>query len=409
MKRILTNSMRRTARQGLVVSGTLAILLALAACNDGGAQPVAEGKSVKTTPESSQASADGKGSEKASAVKVETVKKAPLVLTLALTGSVEAGRIAQLASPAEGPVLKVQVREGDLVTRGQVMLSLGRTDGANALVSSLNEDLKKEDDNLARTRRLVETGALAGEQLDIASANSVRARALLIKAQEGSRDYAVTAPWAGVVSKMKVRDGDFVGPRAPLAEIYDPQSLIVRLSVPEQAAANVAEGTKVKAELDAYPGKDYSGRVVRLYPYLDPKTRTRIIEIALADGPKLLPGMFARVDLEQSSIANAITVPAYSLLSAPGGGFSAFVMADGKAARRKVETGIEVDGRIRVLSGLEAGDKLIVAGHEKLKEGAPVKFSGGGGAKAGAGDKASGASSAPTAGKSSDVKNGAQS
>ena len=378
----------------------LVILITLSACANDEAQTKTGGKLT-----------NNKEGEKAAAVKIEMVRKAPLVLTLALTGSVEAGRIAQLASPAEGPVLNVRVREGDLVTRGQVVLNLGRTEGANALVNSLNEDLKKEDDNLSRTRRLVETGALAGEQLDIAAGNSVRARAQLIKAQEGSRDYAVTSPWVGVVSKMKVRDGDFVAPRAPLAEIYDPQSLIVRLSVPEQAAAGIAEGTKVKVELDAYPEKQFSGRVVRLYPYLDPRTRTRIIEASLADVPKLLPGMFARVALEQSSIVDAISVPAYGLLSAPGGGFVAFVMQDGKAVRRKVETGIEVDGRIQILSGLEAGDKLIVAGHEKLKDGAAVKVSEGAGAKkaAGASNKAPDAPSTPPASKSSEVKSGTQS
>ena len=397
--------------QVLVFSGALALLASLSACSDGNAQTGADGKSAKDSlSASAQTATNGKAGEKAAAVKVETLKKAPLVLTLPLTGAVEAGRIAQLASPAEGPVLKVQVREGDLVTRGQVLLNLGRTDGANALVSSLNEDLKKEEDNLSRTRRLVESGALAAEQLDLATANAVRVRAQLIKAQEGSRDYAVAAPWAGVVSKMKVRDGDFVAPRAPLAEIYDPQSLIVRLSVPEQAAAAIAQGTKVSVGLDAYPEKHFSGRVVRLYPYLDPRTRTRIVEVSLVDSLKLLPGMFARVDLEQSTIPDAITVPVYSLLSAPGGEFAAFVMEDGKAVRRKVKTGIEVDGRVRVVSGLEAGDKLIVAGHEKLKNGASVKLPEGGGAKksAGVSDKASGAS-APTASKSGDAKNGAHS
>lgn len=172
---------------------------------------------------------------------------------------------------------------------------------------------------------------------------------------------------------MKVRDGDFVAPRAPLAEVYDPQSLIVRLSVPEQAAAQVAQGAKVKVELDAYPEKHFAGRVVRLYPYLDTRTRTRIVEVSLTDAPTLLPGMFARVNLEQSTIPDAITVPAYSVLAAPGGKSIAFVVQDGKAVRRAVETGVEQDGRVRIVSGLDACDTLIVAGHEKLKDGASVK------------------------------------
>ena len=244
--------------------------------------------------------AKDKAVEKAAPVRVETVKKAPLVLTIALTGSVEAGRIAQLASPAEGPVLGVRVREGDLVKAGQVLLTLGRTEGATALVASSREDLKKEEDNLSRTRRLVERGALAGEQLDSATANAARMRALLVKAQETTRDYAVSAPWAGVVSKMKVRDGDFVAPRAPLAEIYEPKSLMVRVAVQEQASAGLTTGMKAEVELDAYPGKRFGATISRLYPGLDPRTRTRTAEISVNEAPALLPGMFARVYLVQS-------------------------------------------------------------------------------------------------------------
>lgn len=323
--------------------------------------------------EGSQSNAgSNKAAEKAAAVRVETLKKGSLIVTVALTGAVEAGRIAQLASPAEGPVLGVRVREGDNVTAGQVLLTLGRTEGATALVASLREDTKKEDDNLARTRHLVESGALAGEQLDIAAANAARMRAQLVKAQETTRDYAVRAPWAGVVSRMKVRDGDFVGPRAPLAEIYDPKSLMVRVAVPEQEAAGLINGMRVDVELDAYPGKRYVGAVSRLYPYLEPRTRTRTAEIALTDSLRLLPGMFARAFLVQSTISDAITVPAQSLMADPGGGAAVFLMDEGRAVRRKVETGIEVNGRVRVLAGVEAGEALIVAGQENLKEGAAV-------------------------------------
>lgn len=348
-------SNRNSTRPSLAVG--LVLLLALGACSK--AEKSAE---------------PAKAVEKAAPVRVETVKQAPLVLTIALTGSVEAGRIAQLASPAEGPICCTKVREGDAVGKGQAVLNLGRMEGANALVASLREDLKKEEDNLASTRRLVETGALAGEQLDIASASTTRMRAQLTKAQETTRDYAVRAPWAGVVSKVKVRDGDFVAPRAPLAEIYDPNSLIVRVSVPEQEAARLVLGMKAQVEMDAYPGKRFSASISRLYPYLDSRTRTRIAEITVTDVATLLPGMFARAFLVRETLADAITVPAYILVAAPGGAFAAFVVKDGKAARRKLETGIEVDGRVRIVSGLAAGDKLIIGGQEKLKDGAAVKL-----------------------------------
>jgi len=368
-------------------AGLLALIVALAACNK-------EAPSADAT--------KGKAEVKATAVRVETVKKVPLALTLALTGAVEAGRIAQLASPAEGPVLSIKVREGDLVNAGQVLLMLGRTEGASALVSSLREDTKKEEDNLARTRRLVDSGALAGEQLDIASANVARMRAQMVKAEETTRDYAVRAPWSGMLAKMKVRDGDFVGPRAPLAEIYDPKTLMIRVAVPEQAAASLATGMKLDVELDAFPGKRLAGSISRLFPYLDPRTRTRIAEVTLIDSPHLLPGMFARVFLVQSTIPDAITVPAHSLVAMPGGGSAVFVMKDGEGVRNKVALGVEANGRIQILSGLNPGDMLIVSGQENLKERAPVKvIAPAGTKKADEASKPAVAGETPTPGKAS--------
>lgn len=338
--------------------GVLALVVALLGCSK-------ESKLANET--------NGKADIKATPVRVESVKKSPLELTLALTGTVEAGRIAQLASPAEGPVLSLKVREGDLVNGGQVLLMIGRTEGASALVSSLREDMKKEQDNLARTRHLVDSGALAGEQLDIASANVSRMRAQMVKAAEMTGDYAVHAPWSGVVSKMKVRDGDFVGPRAPLAEIFDPKSLMVRVAVPEQAAAHLAKDMKLAVELDAYPENRFIGHISRLYPYLDPRSRTRMAEVTLADSPYLLPGMFARVFLVQSTIPDAVTVPAHSLVAVPDGGSAVFVMKDGEAVRNTVTLGVEANGRVQVRSGLKPGEMLIVSGQEALKERAPVR------------------------------------
>lgn len=350
-------------RTSALLSLGLVLVLAVSGC----------GK--ETTPATSS---KDNAAEKAVPVRVEIIKKGSLVVTIALTGAVEAGRIAQLASAAEGPVLALGVREGDMVTRGQVLVTLGRTEGAAALVTSLREDLRKEEDNLDRTRRLVESGALAGEQLDIAAANAARLRAQLVKGQESTRDYVVAAPWAGIVSRMKVREGDVVAPRAPLVEIYDPKSLLVRISVPEQEVAGVALGTTATLDLDAYPGKRLSGSVTRLYPYLDSRTRTRVVEIVLVDAPSLLPGMFAHAYLARQTIDGAITVPSHSLVALSGGGSAVFVVQDGKASRRKVETGIEVEGRIHIVAGLSEGDKLIVAGQESLKDGAQVQLPEGG-------------------------------
>ena len=103
-------------------------------------------------------------------VRIAPASKTTISRKLDLTGSVEPYRVARLASPAEGPVVNVRVREGDGVKAGHPLISIGRKQGIDALTASLREEVKKERDNLQGTRQLVESGALPHEQLDLAVA-----------------------------------------------------------------------------------------------------------------------------------------------------------------------------------------------------------------------------------------------
>ena len=322
---------------------------------------------------------DEKGQQpqkKALLVAVETVKKSEIVHAVDLTGEVAPYRVAQLASPAEGPVLNLRVREGDRVNIGDTLLAIGRKKGVDALIVSLREELNKEEDNLTRTRQLVDSDALPGEQLDQAKANYEKVKAQLVKAEETVQDYSITAPWKGVVSRLRVKDGDFVAPRAPLVEIYDPASIVIRAAVPERYAAKIYKGMAAAVHLDAFPNDSFSARIVRVYPYLDERMRTRTVELNLLEKMNLLPGMFGRIRLTLESIKDAVTVPSQALVVTPSGASTVYVLVEAKAVQRKVQTGIEEAGRIEVLSGLNPGDQLIVSGQEKLKDGAEVRLVG---------------------------------
>lgn len=309
-------------------------------------------------------------------VSVEKVRQGEVINAIDLTGTVSPYRIAKLASPAEGPVMNLGVREGDVVKEGEKLLSIGRKQGVEASISSLREELRKEKDNLRRTRILVEKNALAGEELDLAKARFERARAELVKAQEKAMDYSLTAPWEGMVSKVMVRDGDFVTPRTPLVEIYDPQSLVIRTEVPEQYSAKLRENMEAMINLDAYPDSSFSARVVQVYPSLDERTRTRTIELSIKDEIKLLPGMFCRVRLIIESVQDALIVPEQAIVVTPSGESVVFVASEGKAVQRKVKTGIETERSVQIVEGVQAGELVLVAGHEGMKDDSRVRFAG---------------------------------
>jgi len=312
-------------------------------------------------------------------VVVQPVQVGPLARTIDLTGTVTPVRQARLASPGEGPIQNCRVREGDQVKRGQRLVTIGRSGAAAAQVTAAAESVKEQEAELNRTKILVQSGAVPASQMDSARAKYEAARALLTKARESAGDYSVEAPWDGVVSKVLVKDGDFVAPRTPLVEMYDPGSLVIRLAVPETQATEVFKGTPATVQLDAYPGKGFEGKVSLVYPDLDTRMRTRTAEVKLLTPVALIPGMFARLKLTLQTQAEALTAPGDAVLVLPNGDKVAFVYKDGKVQRRVVQTGLEAGGRVQIIAGIQPGEAVVVSGNEKLKDGMAVKVQGGAG------------------------------
>lgn len=312
-------------------------------------------------------------------VRIETLTRQPMRKTLSQTGTVVATRTARMASPGEGPVAACQgfdcmVREGDRVTKGQSLMRIGRNKSAEALLSAAKQSLMERETDLQRVTELVNGGAVPGAQLDIARSATENARAQYTKALESTGDYEITAPWEGIVAKVHVAEGDYVAPRTTLLELFDPRSLVVQFAVPEAQAIEVRRGLSLKIQFDAYPGKSFAAQVSRVYPQLDGRLRTRTLEATLEDPLPMIPGMFARIELVLAEFPQALTVPVEAILSSLEKEALVFVVEEGKAHKRKVQLGIEAQGRVQVLKGLQAGEKVVVAGYETLKEGATVQL-----------------------------------
>lgn len=306
-------------------------------------------------------------------VVVANAVKADIARVINLDGSVEASRVARIASPAEGPIGSCRLREGDHVKKGQQIICIGRRETVQAQLAAARVDLTKEQAELERVIKLVDNGAIPGDQLAIAQARVENARAQLVRLQQSNEDYRLFAPWDGVIAKVMVLEGDYVAPRAPLMEIIDPDSMVVRFAVPEIHAQAVALGKMIGVTLDGYPGQQFKARISRVYPRLDPTLRTRTAEARLEGDITLLPGMFSRIQLEVERVVDATLVPAEAVLTGAGGKPAVFVVENGKAKRLSVVTGIEAGGRIQIVKGLAPGASVVVAGNEKLKDGAEVK------------------------------------
>jgi multidrug efflux pump subunit AcrA (membrane-fusion protein) len=276
-------------------------------------------------------------------------------------------------------------------------------------VKQLEECAGFAESDMKRTDQMVKSGSLPGESLEKARVLYVKCKTQLVAAQEKLQmlkagptataiavqealvqeaaarlekakatltECTVLAPFPGVITRVYVRPGDLATAKAPLLDLMERDSLVVRFGVPEAQSAAVRQGAKVKLTFDALPGREFDASVSRVFPELDPKTRTRLAEAEIAADVGAAPGMFARVAVAVRTVENAVVVPDGAVLTTPQGGRAAFVVNGDKAALRPLKIGLEAGGRVQVVEGIQPGEQVIVAGHEALKDGAPVRVPG---------------------------------
>jgi len=305
-------------------------------------------------------------------VKIETAEKKTMTRNIDLTGTIEAAKVARIASPAEGPVLNCSIREGDTVKQGQVVLTIGRQRAAEEQVKAARVQLARDEEDLLRIEQLVRSGSIPAEQTDEARLRVSKANAQLTKALESIEDYRIRAPWTGIVSRVSVTDGCFVSPRESLLEIFDPKTLIIRFSVPEKELNNVHIGMKLSVTLETQENRVFKAEITRLFPELDRNIRTRVVEAAFMEKVEIIPGMFTRISIPIETVDDAVLIPDESIVITPQGDRVVFVVIDGKAFSRAVSLGIEHNRMVQITEGIKAGDSIIVSGHQRLRDGMEV-------------------------------------
>jgi RND family efflux transporter MFP subunit len=220
----------------------------------------------------------------------------------------------------------------------------------------------------------------ASRQLDVARNSAqqqyqslLAARARLSLARKALADTSVRAPFDGVIGERLVSVGDYVVRGTKVAHVMRVSSLRVELTVPEQYISTVAAGRPVAFEVDAYPGRTFTGRVRYVSPALKAETRALVVEALVPNESRLLkPGFYATARIEQASPSPALVVPA-SAVRAGAGASRVFVVAGARVEERVIALGDAVDGdRMEVTGGLKAGERVTTSNVAQLTDGARI-------------------------------------
>ena len=148
----------------------------------------------------------------------------------------------------------------------------------------------------------------------------------------------------------------------------------VIINISENDLALVKQGMPVEITFDAFPAESFSGRIQRVYPTVDPATRTFSVEVQIANpGERIKPGMFARVSIDLGAQQNVV-VPDRAVVKQSGSGNKyVYVLSDGRVSYRKVTLGQRFDTTYELLDGIEDGDTVVITGQTRLADGVAVE------------------------------------
>ena len=287
------------------------------------------------------------------------------------TGQVEAVQSIELRPEVEGRVVAILVREGREVGRGTALLQIDSTElAAQAAQAAAQRDLAQQD--LARTKDLIAQNAASRSDLEHAEANSRSADAQYLLLSTRLARTTVRAPFGGVVGQRFVSLGDYVNTSSRLMSVQTVNPQRASFQVPERYARSLQRGQRVTFRVGAIAGRDFTGEVDFVDPVVQQPGRTILIKAHVPNPQRLLqPGMFIEARLVTGIRPKAIVVPEDAIVPVQGANF-VWVVDSGKANQRQVGLGVRTPGWVEILSGVSAGEQVVVGGLEVLFPGAPV-------------------------------------
>jgi RND family efflux transporter MFP subunit len=368
---------------------------------------------------------------KVAPVTAKTTGPAGGATVLNASGYVTARRRATVSSKVTGKVLEVFIEEGQAVREGQVLarlddsqtraaLNVAEAQLAAARKSAAQDEarLKEAELNLERRQRLMKEQVVGKAEVDTAQADvdSLKARIAYAHEQIGVaesqvamqrtelNDMVVRAPFSGIAISKDAQPGEMISPvsagggftRTGIGTIVDMSSLEIEVDVNESYINRVKPGQKVEAVLDAYPDWRIPAHVITTVPTADRQKATVRVRIGFAPetdsgasrgkpaaaklDPRILPDMGVKVSFLRDDEGLKPAVAEAATVSVPKGAVKVvdgssivFVLKEDRVERRAIRAGIESGDEVEVISGLTAGERVVVDAPPQLKDGDRVK------------------------------------
>lgn len=356
------------------------------------------------------------------AVKTATVDRGRLVISLKSPGEAVTEKIIQMKAEVGGKIRSILIDEGQHVKKDELLVEIddkvyqlelesqeadrlrvlselllekqfafsntGGSSQKKEKISAAEEEFRKarqlfqqgmisqdefEDISRKYELALIEAGQRR-EEIRAAAKGLTQAEIRVKKAKMDLEKTKIRAPFDGVITDIKVSPGQHVSPGNELFTLVNIEKIMVHVKVLESEVRKIKAGREARVKFSAYPGREFMGIVKAISPLIQPEDKTCKVIVSVSNPrEEIKPGMHAEVEIAAEIYDDCLIVPQNAIL-VRGGRKLVFVVEDGLAKWRYIQTGKENELYAEVLEGVEEGDLVITEGHLTLAHDAPVKI-----------------------------------
>ncbi len=294
--------------------------------------------------------------------------------TFDLPAVIEPNRVITISAEVSGRIESIPLEKGSAVQAGVLLIQLN-ADLIQPEYEIAKAQVERDKIEFDRMANLVKDNATAQIDLDNATTQLAISKARLEEVRVRLDRTHILAPTDGVLNDLLVEEGEYVDPGVPVAEVVETDTVKVVVEVPERDTAFLDIGSKAEIFTEAKGRKmSLEGELTFINELADPQTRSTQMEIALNNDERLLRcGQIVLVRLKRRTLKDAIMIPLLAVIPMEDSK-AVYVVNSTQAQRREVELGIIRGDRVQVTSGLEPGDKLIIAGHRFVAPGLKVNI-----------------------------------
>ena len=312
--------------------------------------------------------------EETAAVKVITmsIEEKELEDKINLPAVIEAFENLWVKTEVSGQVVDILVEEGQHVKKGQVLVKIDERD-YQLRFDSIEANYELSQLEHKRTSGLAEKKIAAANDLDKVDAQLKVLKSQYDEAKLAFERTSIKAPISGRLNEIEAKIGDWMGIEKPVAQILQTGNVKVVVGIPESDVAAVFDLEEADITIEALGNRVVKGKKIFLSHSPGNMARLYNLELLIPNqDDRILPGMFARVEIIKETIEDAIVIPLYAVITQQDDKF-VYVEKNGRAEKRNVELGLLSNWEIQVTKGLEPEDHLIIVGHRVLDDGQKVE------------------------------------